>query len=119
MKKANTLCSNVLGIGIKCGIYKITNLNTKLAYIGQSKDIKERWRDHMKHGLGIDTPAGNKLYEAMKKEGLECFTFEILEECSSDQLDEKEKFYIDLYQTYDFGYNATKGNGKNKYIDNK
>lgn len=116
LRKVNLLCSNVLGSNIKTGIYKITENDTGLSYIGQAKDIKERFRDHIKHGLGIDTPANNKLYNAMQQSGIENFSFEILEECSEQQLNEKEKFYIDLYQTYDYGFNSNKGIGKNKYI---
>ena len=111
-KKANDLASRVLGPNEKCGIYKITNKENKLCYIGQAKKIRERWREHMKCGLGIDTPANNKLYQAMKKEGIDNFTFEILEECTIENLDEKEAFYINLYNSYDYGYNSNRGNKK-------
>ena len=111
-KKANELTSRILGTENKCGIYKITNKKNKLCYIGQSVDIRKRMREHMKCGLGIDTPTNNKLYQAMYKEGLDNFTFEILEECVTTDLDEKEKFYINLYNSYDYGYNSNKGNSK-------
>lgn len=62
------------------GIYKITNINSKLCYIGQSVNIKERFREHIKCGLGIGT-SNNKLYSAMKREGVENFIFEIIETC--------------------------------------
>ena len=94
----------------KCGIYKITNLITDECYIGQSVDIYKRWCDHCKCGLGIDTPAGNKLYKSMQEYGLENFTFEVVEECNSADLDEKEKYFISLYQADTFGYNSTIGN---------
>lgn len=109
LKKANTLCSNVLGPNKKTGIYKITSLVDGRCYIGQAVDIKERFRDHMKAGLGIDTPQ-NKFYEIMQQQGLENFTFELLEECPKDGLNEKEKFYIELYKSYDYGLNSTRGN---------
>lgn len=96
----------------KCGIYKITNLITDECYIGQSNDIYRRWSDHCKCGLGIDTPVGNKLYKAIQEYGLENFTFELLIECSQDELNEKEKYFIELYQADTFGYNSTKGNIK-------
>ena len=108
-KKANELAARVLGIKEKCGIYKITNKTNKLCYIGQAKKIRERWREHMKCGLGIDTPANNKLYQAMYKEGIDNFTFEMLEECAAADLNEKEAFYINLYNSYDYGYNSNKG----------
>jgi hypothetical protein len=47
----------------------------------------------------------------MRAKGIDNFTFEILEKCSIAELNEKEKFYIDLYQTYDFGLNGNKGIG--------
>ena len=109
LKKANTLCSNVLGPNKKTGIYKITSLIDGRCYIGQAVDAKERFRDHMKAGLGIDAPQ-NKFYEIMQQQGLENFTFELLEECPKDELNEKEKFYIELYKSYDYGLNSTRGN---------
>lgn len=111
LKKANELCANVLGPNKKTGIYKITSLIDGRCYIGQAIDIKERWRDHMKAGLGIDAPA-TKFYEVMQEQGIENFTFELLEECSKDLLNEKEMFYIDLYQSLDYGFNSTRGNKK-------
>ena len=50
----------------------------------------KRWKDHAKCGLGIDTPASNKLYKAMLEDGLYNFSFELLEKCSRDELNEKE-----------------------------
>lgn len=111
-KPMTTLCNNVLGTSTICGIYKITNQIDNKCYIGQSVNISQRWKDHAKCGLGIDTPAGNKLYKAMMEEGIWNFSWELLEECSREQLDSKEKYYIDLYNTCDFGYNSNKGNGK-------
>ena len=94
----------------KMGIYKVTNIKTNQSYIGQSVDIYKRWTDHCKAGLGIDTPAGNKLYKAMQEYGLQNFTFELLSQCDKQQLDEKERYFIELYQADLFGYNSTKGN---------
>ena len=94
----------------KCGIYKITNLITDECYIGQAVDVYKRWNEHCKCGLGIDTPPGNKLYKAIQEYGLENFTFELLTECSASELNEKEKYFIELYQSNTFGYNGTGGN---------
>lgn len=107
-KPMTSLCNNVLGVEDICGIYKITNQLNKMCYIGQSVDIAKRWKDHAKCGLGIDTPAKNKLYKAMQEEGLENFSWELLEKCSKEELNEKEKFYIDLYQSDKYGYNSNK-----------
>ena len=96
----------------KMGIYKITNIETNECYIGQAVDIYKRWNQHCKAGLGIDTPPGNKLYKAMQEYGLQNFTFEILLECNRDELNEKEKYFISLYQADTYGYNGNIGVNK-------
>lgn len=90
------------------GIYKITDLTTNQAYIGQSVDIKERWRTHIKTSLTYG-PATNKLYQTMKKSGQYNFTFEILERVPKEQLNEREVYWIEFYKTKEFGLNGTKG----------
>ena len=111
-KPMTTLCNNIIGTSTVTGIYKITNQVTKECYIGQSVDISKRWKDHAKCGLGIDTPAGNKLYKGMQTYGIWNFSWEVLEQCSKDLLDEKEKYYIELYDSYNFGYNSNTGIGR-------
>lgn len=110
-KPYKALCSRILGENVICGIYKITDLTTEQYYIGQSVDCGKRWADHIKAGLGIDNNGTNKLYKAMQAHGVENFTFELLESCERKLLDEKEKFFINLYQSDKFGLNVTKGNG--------
>lgn len=109
-KPLKALSANVVGATDATGIYKITNIKTKECYIGQAIHIKDRFVEHAKCGLGIDTPAGNKLYKAIQEFGLWNFSFEVLEVCPQNQLNEKEKYYIDLYSSYDYGYNSTRGN---------
>lgn len=111
LKQTSELCNRVLGTNTKCGIYKITNLISNQAYIGQSVDIASRFKQHIKCGLGIDAPASNKLYKSMIEDGVWNFSFELLEECPKDKLNERESFWIDLYQTNKVGLNSTKGNG--------
>lgn len=91
-----------------CGIYKITDITTGLAYIGQSVDIKERFRQHIKTSLayGVST---NKLYQTLQKSGQYNFTFEILEEVDRAKLNERETYWINFYKTKEFGLNSTKG----------
>ena len=108
--KMTELCNNVLGTKTICGIYKITNQITKECYIGQSVDVAKRFKDHAKCGLDIDRPQGNKLYQSMLEYNLWNFSFELLEECPKEQLNEKEKFYISLYDSCNYGYNSTTGN---------
>lgn len=108
-KPMTALCNNVLGTAVVCGIYKITNQETGECYIGQAVDIAKRWKDHAKCGLGIDTPANNKLYKAIQECGIWNFSWELLEKCSKEQLNEKEYFYIDLYDSKNYGYNSSSG----------
>ena len=109
-KQMTELCDRVLGKKTVCGIYKITNLLTEQCYIGQSVNISDRWKQHCKCGLGIEASATNVLYNAMQKDGVWNFSFELLEQCSKDQLNEKERFWIQMYQSNKFGLNTTKGN---------
>lgn len=105
------MCNRVLGASLKMGIYKITSLTNNMPYVGQSVDIRTRWRDHIKAGLGINS-SNNRLYTAMKHEGPENFTFELLEECTRDKLNEKERYWINFFHTEDFGLNSNKGVSK-------
>lgn len=95
--------------GKVCGIYQIVDLTTGQGYIGQSVDIKERFRTHIKSGLTYGKQT-NKLYQAMQKAGAHNFTFEILEEVDRAQLNEREAYWISFYKTKEHGMNSTKGN---------
>ena len=108
--KMNILCNNILGTSLVTGIYKVTNLTNNMCYIGQAVDVGKRWKDHAKCGLDIDRPQGNKLYQAMIEDDIWNFSWELLEACPRSELNEKEKFYIDLYNSCSYGYNSTKGN---------
>lgn len=99
----------ILGSNEQTGVYKITNIKNQLCYVGQAVNIYKRWNDHLKAALGIDTPQGNKLYQAMAADGIDNFTFELLETCEKEQLNEKEQYYIDLYNSVAFGYNSQSG----------
>lgn len=109
-KDMTALCNRILGTDTVTGIYKITNQENGKCYIGQSVDVSKRWKDHVKCGLGIDAPLGNQLYNDMQTYGIWKFSWELLEQCPREQLNEKERYYINLYQSQDFGYNSTKGN---------
>lgn len=95
-----------------CGIYKITNKINGKVYIGQSINIEQRWREHKSRYLSIDEKEYNKpLYNAIRKYGLQNFEFFIIEECSQEQLNEKEIYWIDSYEALDKnkGYNISRG----------
>ena len=112
-KKMNDLLGRVVGVNSEISaIYKITHIETGMAYIGQAVNIKERWRKHLKCGLGIDTPATNVFYQNMMHYKPWNFSWEILEKCPKEKLNEAEKFYIDFYQTKSWGWNSKGGNTK-------
>lgn len=87
------------------GIYKITNKINGKSYIGQSNNIKRRWMEHKKYRYAKD----KALYKAFEKYGLENFTFDIIEECSLKELDNREIYYIEKFNSYKDGYNETLG----------
>lgn len=95
---------------IICGIYYIENIITKQKYIGQSHNIYDRWRRH-KGALKNNTHYNDLLQESWNKYGSDCFIFKIIQECSSEQLDELEKHYIKKYNTTDIknGFNLQYG----------
>lgn len=103
-KPYSDLIGRVIGAGRHTGIYKITNLENGMCYVGQSVDIAERWRQHIKRGVGAEAPTRNKLYPAMLAFGVENFTFEVIEECSREQLDEREDYWQNYFHAKDFGY---------------
>ena len=97
------------------GIYKVTNLVNQKKYIGQSTDIERRFKEHHTDPFEMTNPASRHIfYKAIRKYGIENFSFEILEECTAKELDEKEKYWIKHYNTYIGwencqGYNMTIG----------
>lgn len=109
-KQTTELCNRILGTEKISGIYKITNRITNQCYIGQSVDIAQRWKDHIKCGLGIDASATNKLYNNMQEYKIWNFTFELLEPCEKSMLNEKQTFWISAYESNKYGLNITKGN---------
>lgn len=98
------------------GIYKITNKTNNKVYIGQSINIEQRWKTHLKKSRILNTP----LYQAMRKDGIENFLFEVIEECNQEQLNNKEKYWINYYNSTNSnkGYNILKGTHQNNNNNN-
>ena len=103
-KPTTDLIGRVIGSGIHTGIYKITNLDNDKCYVGQAVNLAERWKQHIKRGVGADTPTRNKLYPAMMSIGVERFSFEVVEECGREQLDAREDYWQDYFKAKEFGY---------------
>ena len=86
-------------------VYKITNTVTGDFYIGSSKDVKQRLAVHKCQSRWNKYPS-NPMYLDMQKYGVDKFVFEILAEVESEQLKEKEQYFIEtLKPTYN-DYNA-------------
>lgn len=83
------------------GIYKITNPNGRI-YIGQSVDIKRRFKTYSGNLNTVKTSV--KLYRSLMKHGSEKHIFEIIELCDINQLNNRERYFQDLYSA------TTKGN---------
>ena len=103
-KPYTDLIGRVVGPGVHTGIYKITNIENQMCYIGQAANIADRWKQHIKRGIGAETPTRNKLYPAMLNLGVENFTFEIIEEIDRSKLNEREDYWQEYFHAKDFGY---------------
>lgn len=98
-----------------CGIYKITNIKNDKIYIGQSINIERRWKRHLSASKNPKSHEYNApLHIDMRKFGDEAFEIEILEECNKEELNEKEKYWIEETKAFQYGYNNSFNAGCNK-----
>ena len=91
-------------------IYKITNLIDNKVYIGlTTRTVEARWKEHCRHG-------SQQIDDAIQLYGIENFQIETLEECDESILDDREKYWIDYYDSFKNGYNNTYGGRGNNFI---
>lgn len=90
-------------------IYKITNLINSKVYIGLTNDVEKRWYKHRWYAL--NEQKSSRLYNAMRKYGVDNFTFEVLEDsiASVEEARAREKFFVEQHESQRSGYNATPG----------
>ncbi len=87
-----------------CGVYCITHLASGRSYVGQARNIEERWERHRKG----DT--NRYLRNILSEEGPDALAFDILEEVAPEVLNEREVFWIERLGTmYPAGLNLTAG----------
>ena len=87
-----------------CGIYKIQNKINHKIYIGQSINIQRRFNQHKNKKDNF------YIHKAIQKEGVQNFIFSIIEKCDSTQLNKKEKYWIQFYDSLTpKGYNMIQG----------
>lgn len=108
-KPVNEMIKRVLNGASPCGIYKITRLKTGEIYIGKSTDIKTRWQQHAKSAFHCGTISHSILHTTMEKDGIENFIWEVIEEVPKDKLTEREKYWIDFYNSKKYGLNERDG----------
>lgn len=91
-------------------IYKITNLIDNKVYIGlTTRTVEARWKEHCRHG-------SQQIDDAIQIYSIENFQIETLEECDESILDDREKYWIDYYDSFKNGYNNTYGGRGNNFI---
>ena len=97
-------------INHKGGIYRITNLINNKIYIGQSKNLTTRFRQHL-YELKNNRHHNSHLQNTYNIVGKKAFKFDILEECTIEERDDRERYWIDYYKSTDpqFGYNYQSG----------
>lgn len=98
------------------GIYRIHNIKNKKVYIGSSKNIERRFYSH-RQNLKNNKHHSSKLQKSYNKtKDKTIFKFELIEETTEDKLFEREKYYIDFYDSFHNGYNCTDDTTNTKYV---
>ena len=102
------------------GIYKITNLINNQLYIGKTNNFERRWKDHQRLAFSEGHKEYDKtLYKAIRKYGIENFSFEIIEELEDYSIaGKREQYWISYYNSYYNGYNESKGGDGGSYPGN-
>lgn len=106
-----------------CGIYKIQNKYDGKCYIGRSINILGRWQQHIEQGY--ETTELEDYFHFELAHHTDYFTFDILEVCGESELDEKEKYWIDQFNSIKDGYNKVQAavinstNAKKKVLTQK
>lgn len=93
-------------------IYKATNLVNGKIYIGQTIDFKRRKRKHLSDSKKNDFKDTSVFHKAIRKYGESNFSWEIIEEVPSEELKEREIYWIQFFDSYiehNKGYNMTLG----------
>jgi len=96
-----------------CGIYRISRRDSDKSYIGQSRDIFKRWKEHS----NLSRKKLSCISSALKLHGLGSFVWEVIEECSLEELNDREVYWISYFDSMSpNGYNLTSGGGQGKII---
>ena len=92
-----------------CGIYRISRRDSDKSYIGQSRDIFKRWKEHS----NFSRKKLSCISSALKLYCLQSFVWEVIEECSPEELNDREVYWISYFNSMSpNGYNLTSGGGQ-------
>lgn len=98
-------------------VYLITNKINNKKYVGKTtQSIEKRWQEHISDSKKERCEI-RPLYRAIRKYGIENFFIEEIEKCDVDILSEREQYWIQYYNTYKDGYNATIGGDGSIILD--
>jgi len=98
-------------------IYIIKNDINNKVYIGKTAwDINKRFKEHCRDSEKRKNEK-RPLYNAMNKYGIEHFYIELIEECSIEKASQREQFWIQYFNSFKNGYNATLGGDGKNYLD--
>lgn len=108
-------------------IYKITNLQNNLSYIGKTtyKNINKRFQQHKYYALVLQKGSKTTIHQAIRDYGEDNFIIELVDTIYSPNfLEDAEKFYIQKYHTWIKdplckGYNQSRGGQGTHYIGNE
>ena len=95
----------------KIGIYKIVNIISGKCYVGQSINMGKRWKRHQSNAIKGKKTA---LYDAIRSYGINNFRFEIIEECTKEELNSLEHHWIKVFDSLQNGYNLIDGGTQNR-----
>ena len=100
------------------GIYCYYNKINGKRYIGQAIDLERRKKDHYTRAFN-DFPSNTEynsiIHKAFRKYGYDSFEYSVLEECIVEELNDRETWWIEFYDSYNQGYNCDKGGNKRHF----
>lgn len=88
-------------------IYKIENLINHKIYIGQTNNPQRRFTEH--RAKGYEENSHKILYYAFDKYGIDNFSFDVIENVNDEDVNDREKYWIAYYDSFENGYNMTEG----------
>lgn len=93
-------------------IYKWTNTLNGKVYIGQTVRPEIRYKRHLDEAFKNNSDY--HFHRALRKYGIDAFSYEVIEKVPVSELDDREVFWIAYYDSFNNGYNSTEGGKGNR-----